>query len=228
MAMKDYLFIDIETVPACAQYDQLSEKMQAFWTKKSSKHFDLPADESFEKHAGIYAEFGKVVCIGLGYLDQQTNSFRIKTLADHDEQKILTQLADVFDKSKRKILVGHNIKEFDVPFLCRRMLIHQVALPNILQLAGKKPWEVAHIDTLELWKFGDWKNFTSLDLLATLFGVPSSKEIISGAQVGQVYYQSHDLELIARYCASDVLTTARVFTKMQGLPPIEDDQVVYL
>ncbi len=231
ISLEKVLFIDIETVPMCASYDDLPERFIPLWDKKSSflKKDELDTPASLFGRAGIYAEFGKVVCISFGMLLE--GNFRIKSFFGDEESKVLGDFASLLESrfsSRDFLLCAHNGKEFDFPYLSRRMLINGIPLPEILDLAGKKPWEVAHLDTMELWKFGDFKNYTSLDLLAAVFDIPTPKDDIDGSQVGQVYWQDHDLERIVTYCQKDVLTIAQLFLRYQGKPLLNDDQVVFV
>lgn len=225
---KHVLFVDIETVPVHWRYDDLSEGLQKEWVKKS-KHLKSSADENatpamlFTEKAGIFSEFAKVVCISFGSLVRGGGEWnlRLKSLVDHDEKKLLNHFCEMLVRFSGLYpdfkFCGHNIKEFDIPFLCRRMLINNVALPHSMQLNGKKPWEVNHMDTLELWKFGDHKHYTSLALLAEVLGIPSPKYDIDGSMVATVYYEEKDTSRIARYCMEDVLTSARVFLRLSGI-----------
>ncbi len=230
---RDIVFIDIETVPSFEKFDALPENLQQLWTVKAAQlklAEDLSAAEAYEDRAGIYAEFGKVVVIAIGimHFDEDLGyQLKVKSLA-HDDEKILletfcTQLKKPFFKNIR--LCGHNGKEFDFPFLCRRILINQLPLPAQLNMAGKKPWENTHVDTMQLWKFGDYKSYTSLNLLAAVFGVPTSKDDIDGSEVSTVYYEEKNLERIAKYCRKDVIVTAQVYFRMQGLPTMPNVQI---
>lgn len=223
------LFLDIETVPMVPTYEELPERFKKLWDKKAGllKREDDDTPESLYPRAGIYAEFGKVICISFGMM--LDGSFRIKSFYGDDEKTVLQEFATLLEtklSSKDLLLCAQNGKEFDFPYLSRRMLINGIALPEILDLAGKKPWEVAHLDTMELWKFGDFKNYTSLELLAAVFDIPTPKDDIDGSQVGKVYYEDNDLERIVIYCQKDVLTIAQVFLRYQGKPLLEDEQVV--
>ncbi|NUM31551.1 MAG: 3'-5' exonuclease [Bacteroidetes bacterium] len=229
------LFIDIETVPQVAKFDELDDKWKELWTKKSSsisKNNETP-DELYNK-AGIYAEFGKIICISTGFLNKTGNqwSFRVKSYFGENEKKLLTEFSSLLNKyfsDTGKLLCAHNGKEFDFPFIARRILINELPLPSVLDLAGKKPWEVAHIDTMELWKFGDFKSFTSLDLLSTVFGISSSKDDIDGSMVYDVYYNEPEgLERIKRYCEKDVITLSRILLKMGGFDIFKDEDIVLL
>ncbi len=229
--LEKLLFLDIETVPMCASYEELPERFRPLWDKKASflRREDTDTPETLFPRAGIYAEFGKVVCISFGMM--MDGNFRIKSFYGEDEKQVLTDFANLLEtrfSSKDFLLCAHNGKEFDFPYLSRRMLINGIALPEILDLAGKKPWEVAHIDTMELWKFGDFKNYTSLDLLAAVFDIPTPKDDIDGSQVGQVYWEQHDLDRIATYCQKDVLTIAQLFLRYQGKPLLKNEEVVYV
>lgn len=224
------MFLDIETVPIVRDYDSLSERMQAEWEKKSRfLKKDAPEDVTFSQlfsdKSGVYAEFAKVVCVSFGSLHHTDGKWlmRLKSIAMDDEQQLLSEFADVVSRftayNAQMAFCGHNIKEFDIPFLCRRMLVNGVQLPPVMNLSGKKPWENPHIDTMDMWKFGDYKNYTSLALLAEILGIPSPKEDIDGSMVADVYYNDNDLPRISRYCLRDVATTARVFLRLKG----EDD-----
>lgn len=236
------MFLDIETVPQTADLSQMSPDIAHLWEDK----FDLiykrmpekfnettTAAEAFSKSAGIYAEFGKIVCISVGfiYFKGTTMYFRTKSFAGDDEHQLLIDFAKLlsgFCKTKEHTLCGHNIKEFDIPYICRRMIVHQIELPSILDISGKKPWEISFIDTLELWKFGDYKNYTSLKLLTAIFGIPTPKDDIDGSQVADVYYKEHNIERIATYCQKDVVATAQVFLKMQNMPVFETEYIELL
>lgn len=217
--LKNVMFIDIETVPMSADFSQMPENFQAHWEKKSKtfRSEEQTANDVFDR-AGIYAEFGKIVCISVGFINGE--KFRVKSFYNDDEKVLLENFAGMlrmWDPFGSKLLCGHNIKEFDVPFIARRMLVNKIFdLPKPLDIAGKKPWEIKHIDTMELWKFGDFKNFTTLALLADLFDVPTSKDDIDGSEVAKVYYNEHDLERIAVYCEKDVLCVANLVLRMQG------------
>jgi len=227
--LQQYLFIDIETVSGEADFEKLSPPMQEFWVKKAltlKLEPDVMPDESYVRRAAIYSEFAKVVCISIGCLMQRDGQWKLylRTLTGHDEQDLLTRfckaLGQFTEREKDLILCGHNIKEFDIPFLCRRMVIHGMDLPKCLDTSSKKPWEVNHADTMEMWRYGDKKNFTSLGLLAEVLGIPTPKDDIDGSMVGTVYWQENNLERIATYCAKDVLTSARVFLRLKNIKDI--------
>lgn len=222
------MFMDIETVPITDNFHTLTERLQLEWEKKarflnkSEDGFDPAA--LFSDKAGVFSEFAKVICIGIGsmYHSGAGWQMRLKSIAGHDERQVLNSFSEVVARftayNSQTVFCGHNIKEFDLPFLCRRMLVNNVPLPPAMNLSGKKPWENPHLDTLELWKFGDYKNYTSLALLAEILGIPSPKEDIDGSMVADVYYKEQDLPRIARYCLRDVITSARVFFRLKGEP----------
>ncbi|MCC6722789.1 MAG: 3'-5' exonuclease [Bacteroidia bacterium] len=229
------LFIDIETVPQYCKFDDLEERWKALWSKKSiliSKNDETP-DELYNR-AGIYAEFGKIICISTGFLNKNGNNwnFRVKSFYGENEKDLLLDFSNLLNKyfsETGKLLCAHNGKEFDFPYLSRRILINSLPLPYALDLAGKKPWEVPHIDTMELWKFGDYKNYTSLDLLASAFGIASPKDDIDGSMVCEVYYnEPNGIERIKTYCEKDVVTLARVLLKMAGFQNFTDEEIIYL
>lgn len=225
--LKGILFIDIETASISPKLNELNENMQQLWIKKAktirtANYEDIDPAVLFEEKAGIFSEFSRVVCISVGSLVFQENEwlFRLKSIHDNDEKILLNNFLSILQrfesKNKEMKFCGHNIKEFDLPFLCRRMVVNQIALPPLLQLSNKKPWEILHLDTLELWKFGDFKNYTSLALLAEVLGIPSPKSDIDGSMVGKVFWEEKNPERIAQYCMQDVLTTAKVFLRLSG------------
>lgn len=233
--IENILFLDIETVPVNDSYENLPEPFKKLWDKKTEQlvRFErtLPDEQkspqSLYPRAGIYAEFGKIICISTGIL--RNKSLRIKSFAGDDEAAILSEFSGMLLKAteqKFHFLCAHNGKEFDYPYLIRRMLINGIAVPSILDLAGKKPWEVNHLDTMELWKFGDFKNYTSLELLAAVFGIPTPKDDINGSDVAKVYWEDHDLDRIVTYCQKDVITIANLFLKLQGKQVVDENQVM--
>jgi len=237
--MKDIhniLFLDIETVPVYRSFDELPDRFQSLWIKKAKflRDTDDRTPQELYERAGIYAEFGKIVTIAVGYfVPQETEvlNFRIKASANHDEKALLEDFSVLLNEhfnTQKVRLCAHNGKEFDFPYIGRRMLINQLPIPEPLNLSGKKPWEVPHIDTMELWKFGDYKHFTSLDLLAALFDVESSKDDIDGSQVYKVYYQENNLERIAKYCKRDVMVLAQVFMRLNQMPLMTKDEITIL
>lgn len=224
--LTNILFIDIETVSIQAEHSQLSDVMKEQWARKaviyqSRKETVTDVVQLFEEKAAIFAEFGKVVCIGLGCFMQEKNEtkFVMKYFVDHDEKSLLFKFLEALERYSSihtsLSFCGHNIKEFDLPYLCRRMMIHGIELPKALQLHGIKPWENPHIDTLELWRFGDFKHYISLALLAEVLGIPSPKDDIDGSMVSGVYWNQKDLNRIGNYCLKDVSTTAKIYIKLK-------------
>ncbi len=230
--IQNILFLDIETVPQCANYDQVADDMKPLWDKKAMqirKNDEEPAD--IYQQAGIYAEFGRIVCISVGFIREENGikTFFSKSFADHDERKLLVDFKKLIDQNysvSGRYICGHNVKEFDMPYIARRMVINGLQLPIPLQIAGKKPWEVQFIDTLEMWKFGDYKAYTSLNLLTHVLGIPTPKDDIDGSQVATVYYEENDLKRISVYCEKDILATAQVFLKMTGHDIIDQEHNV--
>ena len=229
--VEDVLFLDIETVPAVSSYELLDKPMQNLWDKKS-KQFRTPdqaAAEIYER-AGIYSEFGRIICISVGLIkDNSPASFRIKSFFGDDEKSLLSEFSSMlikFSKSNREaLLCAHNGKEFDFPYIARRMIINSLLIPDLLDNAGKKPWEVKLLDTMDLWKFGDYKNYTSLDLLTSILGIKTPKDDIDGSMVAGVYYEEKDLERIVRYCEKDVLAIAQVLLRFKNLPLISERNI---
>ncbi|SOD14884.1 3'-5' exonuclease [Pedobacter xixiisoli] len=227
--LNNVFIIDIETVPQKEKFEELPPHLRELWDQKSryQRKEDQTANEFYEK-AGIWAEFGKIVCISIGiyHLESKEVHLRVRSFAHDDEKVILKELISLLNKQSKNLqLCAHNGKEFDFPYLCRRMLINGLPIPSHLEIAGKKPWEINHIDTMELWKFGDYKNFTSLNLLAAIFDLPTPKNDIDGSKVKNVYYQDKDLARIEKYCQNDVITTAQLFLRFKGLPIITQENI---
>ena len=230
--LKDVLFLDIETVPQKENWHQLSTETQALYEKKTKyQRKEEFTAEAFYDRAGIWAEFGKIVCISVGYFiaDAAREKFRLTSFYGDDEYRILTDFKTLLEThfvKRSKLLCAHNGKEFDFPFIARRMIVHGIALPEKLNLFGKKPWEVPHLDTLELWKFGDYKHYTSLKLLTAILGIASPKDDIDGSEVAQVYYQEKDLERIVAYCEKDTLAVAQVLLRFNNQALLADSEIV--
>lgn len=229
--LEDVLFLDIETVPQFPSYSEMPETLKPFWDKKSlylAKENETP--ESLFDRSGIYAEFGKIVCISAGFVVQRDGQkfFRVKSFFGDNEKDILigfSLMLSRFGAKPKANVCAHNGKEFDFPYISRRMLINGIELPELLDVAGKKPWEVKFLDTLDLWKFGDYKNYTSLNLLACIFSIPSPKDDIDGSQVAEVYYKQKDIERIAKYCEKDALTVAQLFLRYKNEPIINPENI---
>jgi hypothetical protein len=228
------LFLDIETVPAYPSLEKVPEPLRALWEKKSvymRKEAETP--ESLYPRAGIYAEFGRIICISTGMIGIQDDKrvFRLKSFFAEDEKELLEAFADLVTRlsQKREIdLCAHNGKEFDFPYIARRMLINGVKLPALFDIAGKRPWEVRHLDTMELWKFGDHKHYTSLELLALVFNLESPKSDIDGSQVALVYWNDKDLKRIVEYCHRDVITIAQLMLRYKGEEPMTPEDIIIL
>ncbi|MGV3546544.1 MAG: 3'-5' exonuclease [Pedobacter sp.] len=229
LKLNNVFVIDIETVPQKENFDELPLHLQELWELKSRyQRKDGQTASEFYNRAGIWAEFGKIVCISVGiyHLERKQIHLRVRSFAHHDETILLKQFISLVGKQTKNLqFCAHNGKEFDFPYLCRRMLINGLPIPNQLQIAGKKPWEINHLDTMELWKFGDYKNFTSLNLLAAIFDLPTPKNDIDGSQVKEVYYQQKDLARIAKYCQNDVITTSQLLLRFKGLPIITQENI---
>lgn len=232
---EDILFLDVESVAQFPRYEDTDERSRELWNKKASFLKAEEGEDTPEKlysRAGIYSEFGKIICISTGFLQQDNGiwKFRVKSFYNDDEKVVLQDFAQLLLHKKFSDPVtricGHNVREFDVPYIARRMVINSIDLPPQLRIAGKKPWEVSHLDTMELWKFGDFKNFTSLDLLSHVLGIPSPKTNMDGSMVNDVYHKEHDLERIRKYCEQDVVTTANVLLRLLGKDLIAPENVV--
>lgn len=230
------LFLDIETVPQFPDYGQLPGEWKHLWDLKSNsliKYHEGESNESLYPRAGIYAEFGKIICISCGVVQGtgEQRKITIKSFAGDDEKILLVQFAEMLNKwsaGEQKFLCAHNGKEFDFPYLCRRMIVHNISIPPLLNISGKKPWEVSHLDTLELWKFGDFKSFTSLNLLAFTLGVPTPKDDIDGSMVWKVYWEEKNIQRIVTYCQKDVVTVVRLIQHYMGIDSVADEGIDFV
>lgn len=233
------LFLDIETVPEVENFKDLSEVKKELYALKTNyqrkpktvNEEEIPAEEFYEK-AGVWAEFGKIVCISVGFfvLKEDERSFRVKSFYSDDEALLLNDFKNLLENhfnGPKHLLCGHNGKEFDFPFIARRMIINRITLPLKLNLFGKKPWEVPHLDTLELWKFGDFKHYTSLKLLTTILDIPSPKDDIDGSQVAEVYYKEKNLSRIATYCEKDTIAVAQLFLRFNNEDLLKEEELVF-
>ena len=229
------LFLDIETVSQYPSYDALPDGWKELWTRKAEQLLRNKEDQTPETIYGrsaIYAEFGKIVCISCGIISGSGDSKKllIKSFAGTDEIEILKGFCDMITKwsvDTTRYLCGHNGKEFDFPYLCRRMVINDVCIPSVLSISGKKPWEVNHLDTMELWKFGDYKSYTSLNLLAHVLGIPTPKDDIDGSMVGHIYWNSQDIKRIAEYCQKDVITLTQIYLRLTREALILPENIEY-
>lgn len=233
------MFLDIETVPLTESLSDLPDDLQHLWEEKfrtlqrtspGKYGSEMSASEAYESNAAIYSEYGRIVCISVGFIfyQNQTMHFRTKSFADEDEKALLKAFSELIDKfftSSEHQFCGHNIKEFDIPFICRRMIIQHLPLPKVLQINSKKPWETNLLDTLDFWKFGDYKNYTSLKLLTAILGIPTPKDDIDGSQVATVYYKENNLKRISTYCEKDVIATAQVWLRLNGLDAFDYDSI---
>ncbi len=231
---KNLLFIDIETVSAEGEFSRLSDRMKALWLHKASflsNPSNLNDEDFYFDRAGIYAEYGKIISIGVGFFhwnDDNEVCLKVKSISYDDEAQVLREFKVLIEKKYKPTslsLCAHNGKEFDYPYICRRMLVNGIDIPKALQISGRKPWEIPHFDTLDMWKFGDKKHYTSLELLAALFNIPSSKIELSGDQVNHTYYRENDLAKIARYCREDIIVLAQLFLKFQNLALVEERNI---
>lgn len=229
--IENILFLDIETVPEEKAFHELSTEKKKLWEEKSKyqRKEEFTAEEFYDR-AGIWAEFGKIICISVGYFKFKSDirSFRVTTFQG-GEEKLLRDFSTLLESHFYKphhLLCAHNGKEFDFPYIARRMIIHNIPIPGKLDLFGKKPWEVPHLDTLELWKFGDHKHYTSLKLLTNVLGIPSPKEDIDGSEVRDVYYIDHGLGRIINYCERDVVAIAQVILRMRQEDLLSDAEII--
>ena len=231
--LNNILFLDIETVPENEDFSSLDSEMQSLYEQKTQyQRKDDFSAEAFYDRAGIWAEFGKIVCISVGYFANKNDirNFRVTSFFG-EEKKILKDFSNLLEthfNQPQHVLCGHNAKEFDFPFIARRMIINGIAIPPKLNLFGKKPWEIPHLDTLELWKFGDYKHYTSLKLMCKVLGIPSPKGDIDGSQVGHVFYVEKDIDRIVTYCEKDTIAVAQIFLRLRGEELLVDDEIIHV
>ena len=234
VSIENLFLLDIETVCQAEDFKLLNEEWQGLWTEKTLK--SLPAETSAEEHytrrAAIFAEFAKVICISTGYFRKEGNEWqlRIKSFYSENENEVLESfakmLSQVYTKNSKWIFTGHNIKEFDIPFLCRRMIVNNIEIPFSIDFQNMRPWETPALDTLHLWRFGDYKHYISLKLLAATLNVPSPKEDIDGSKVGEVFWKEKNLPRIVNYCQKDVATVGNIILRFKNLPLLKDEQVI--
>jgi predicted PolB exonuclease-like 3'-5' exonuclease len=229
--LRNILFLDIETVPENASFEELSEeKKELFEQKTKYQRKEDQTPEEFYERAGIWAEFGKIICVSVGYFTFKNDirTFRVTSFFG-DEKQLLTDFCNLLNNhfsNPEHLLCGHNAKEFDFPFLARRMIINGIKIPEKLNLFGKKPWEVSHLDTLELWKFGDYKHYTSLKLLTNILNIPSPKDDIDGSQVAEVFYVEKDIDRIIRYCEKDVVAVAQILLRLKREDILDESEII--
>ena len=231
--LDDILFLDIETVPLHQQYSELSAEAQMLWEEKTryQRKEEFSAEEFYDR-AGIWAEFGKIVCISVGYFlfRHQQRTFRVTSFTGEEKNLLedFSRLVNEHFSRPNKLFCAHNGKEFDFPYISRRMIINGIEIPQKLQLFGKKPWEIPHLDTMEMWKFGDYKHYTSLKLLAHILGIPSPKDDIDGSEVRNVFYNEGDIDRIATYCEKDTITVAQILLRFRNDTLLNDDEILIL
>lgn len=230
--IEDIIIIDIETVSAYPDFDLMPENWQHLWIEKTARILPegLSASEFYPKRAGILAEFSKIVCISMGYFNKEQNLYlRVKSFHGDDEKKLLEAFLATVKKietyNNKWCFAGHNIKEFDIPFVCRRLLVNGIGLPPFLDFQNMKPWETNILDTFQYWRFGDYKNYTSLQLLAACLDIDTPKDDIDGSMVGEVYWKEKDLSRIVTYCQKDVVTVANIILKFKGMPLLHEDDI---
>ena len=231
--LENILFLDIETVPENAEFSELADEKKDLWEQKTQyQRKDEFTAEEFYDRAGIWAEFGKIVCISVGYFvfKNEVRNFRVTSFFG-DELKILKDfksLLETYFNKPNHVLCAHNGKEFDFPYIARRMIINRIELPSKLDLFGKKPWEIAHLDTMDLWKFGDYKHYTSLKLMTNILGISSPKDDIDGSMVRDVFYKNNDIDKIVTYCEKDTIAVAQVLLRLRGDEILEDDEILHV
>jgi uncharacterized protein YprB with RNaseH-like and TPR domain len=238
---EDLIIIDIETAAENASFENLADAWKQLWEEKTSKILPegISATEFYPMRAGVMAEFSKIVCISMGYFSKEQNlRMRVKSFYGHDEKKILQDFISTLNKiesiNNKWCFAGHNIKEFDIPFICRRMLINNLSIPRYLDFQNMKPWETNIVDTFQYWRFGDYKNFTSLKLLAAAMGIPSPKDDIDGSMVGELYWKgseeerNNSLKRIATYCQKDVVTTGNIILRFKNITPLPMEDIDFI
>ncbi|SEK96421.1 3'-5' exonuclease [Parapedobacter koreensis] len=229
--LQQVFVLDIETVPQKTTYKELPPHFQELWAHKAKNILQEGESAADVYHtAGLHAEFGKIICLSVGIFYQRYGrmGFRVKSFMQADEKELLTDFSTLLRRQPASlVLCGHNGKSFDFPYICKRIIINGLALPPQLDISGKKPWEINHLDTMELWRFGDFRNNVSLNLIAAVLGIPTPKDDISGEDVYQVYYEENNLERIRIYCEKDVITTAQILRRLRSEPLIDLDDISF-
>lgn len=230
--IQDVLFLDIETVPLYAEYDEL-EGMEKYLWDRTARYINTEEETDSETYAqaGVYAEFGRIVCICVGNIgiDNECEFLKLRCFYNDDERNLLLEFKSFLQKlNTATILCAHNGKAFDFPFICRRMLINGIELPEIFVNSENKSSELQHLDTLEFWKFGDYQHFTSLEHLAHLFKLESSKKDIDRGSVQKVYYSQNDPQKIVDYCFNDVVTIAQLLLRFNNQNTIRTENIYYV
>lgn len=230
------LLIDIETVPQYASFNDMDDNWKTLWEEKTLR--SLPEattpSEFYPQRAGVMAEFSKIVCISVGYFKKENDAYqlRIKSFYGDDEKQLLKDFLVLLQQaeanSNRWSFTGHNIKEFDIPFICRRLIVHSLHIPPALDFQNMKPWETNIIDTFQYWRFGDYKHYTSLKLLAATLGIPSPKDDIDGSMVGEVYWKENNIERIVTYCQKDIVTTGNIVLRFKNMPLLATGDVLII
>lgn len=231
--LHNILFLDIETASQYPSYSNMPSEWQGLWDHRSNallRNKEEETSESIYAKASLYAEFGKVICISCGVIQGSGTNRKIviKSFVDEDEKTLLNDFSNMVQKwsfGEARWLCAHNGKDFDFPFLCRRMTVHRVPIPAVLNCTGKKPWETSFLDTMELWKFGEYKCLTSLNLMANTLGIQTPKDDIDGSKVGGVYWIEKNIARIVAYCQKDVVTVAQIFLHLQNEPPILEENI---
>lgn len=235
---EDLIIIDIETASIHPDFQHMDDVWKNLWEEKVARSLPekITAAEFYPLRAGVMAEFSKIICISMGYFNREESlHMRVKSFYGHDEGVLLKGFLATLNKieniNNNWCFAGHNIKEFDIPFICRRLLVNGIALPKYLDFQNMKPWETNIVDTFQYWRFGDYKNFTSLKLLAATMGVPSPKDDIDGSMVGELYWsgdeeqRASNLKRIAVYCQKDVVTTGNIILRFKNLEMVHPDDI---
>ncbi|MEP7165691.1 MAG: ribonuclease H-like domain-containing protein [Ferruginibacter sp.] len=235
---ENLIIIDIETASENPSFDSMTDEWKTLWQEKIGR--SLPDSVSIEAfypmRAGVMAEFSKIICISIAYFNKETTlNMRVKSFYGHDEKKILADFLNTINKieslNNKWCFAGHNIKEFDIPFICRRLLINNIKIPAYLDFQNMKPWETNIVDTFQYWRFGDYKNYTSLKLLAATMNIPSPKDDIDGSMVGELYWTGDEetraasLKRIAAYCQKDVITTGNIILRFKNMAPVHPGDI---
>jgi len=229
--IESIIFLDIETVSLFPNLLLADDATKKEWARKIMKTNPTitPAllDDTYKEQAALHPEFSFITCISVGMV--KGGKVYIKNIFgfDHDEERTLEIFCETMQKIIEKMerlqpkLCAHFGKGFDYPFISKRMLVHGMTIPNILDSYGKKPWEITNLDTHEIWKMGGF-NSASLSAIAHAFGIPSPKDDIDGSQVGHVYWVDSKIDRIATYCAKDVFALINIFRCMQGSPAFSE------
>ena len=223
------LFLDIETVGGCPDLEscekfspEIAEQFHKYYdwfNKRFPEDITLDKNEVFKKRAALVPEFAKIICVSMAFV-MENGEVKKQTFSGDNEKELLIKVRNLLDRCHNLdfYLCGHNLKNFDIPMLAKRMIINGILPSKILPDYNTKPWEVKAIDTKEIWQYGSYTSIGSLDLLCTCLGIESPKDgEITGDKVHKSYWEENKLSEISEYCEKDVNVLIEFIKKLKNL-----------